>query len=95
MDSSHSEQLAIFTRLSGRRCAVVGGGPVAERKTRELQRAGARVTVISPTVTPALSELASAGDIEWRAELFAEPQLDGCWLAVSYTHLTLPTTPYV
>jgi uroporphyrin-III C-methyltransferase/precorrin-2 dehydrogenase/sirohydrochlorin ferrochelatase len=85
MESSPSEQLAIFTRLNGRRCTVVGGGPVAERKARELYRAGARVTVISPAVTAALSELAAAGDIEWRAEAFSEPQLDGCWLVIAAT----------
>jgi len=85
MESSHSEQLAIFTRLAGRRCAVIGGGPVAERKARELHRAGARVTVISPTVTQTLGELASAGEIEWRAEPFSEPQLDGCWLVIAAT----------
>ena len=85
MKPSDSEQLAIFTRLGGRRCLVVGGGSVAERKALELHRAGARVTVVSPTVTAALSELASAGELDWQAEPFAESQLEGCWLVIAAT----------
>ncbi len=45
----------IFLHLEGRRCVVVGGGRVAERKVRGLLRAGASVQVISPSVTPRLA----------------------------------------
>ena len=54
----------IFLDLRGRRCVVVGGGPVAERKVKALLRAGARVHVISPTVTPRLALLAAHKKIE-------------------------------
>jgi len=86
VDADRSETFAIFTRLSGRRCAVVGGGAVAERKTRELVRAGAQVTVISPVATPALEQLAEAGTLQWRAEAFTEAQLnEDYWLIVAAT----------
>jgi precorrin-2 dehydrogenase/sirohydrochlorin ferrochelatase len=69
----------IFLDLRGRRCTVVGGGRVAERKVQLLLRAGARVHVISPAVTPRLAMLAArkritltkrayrSGDLEVRA----------------------------
>jgi len=44
----------IVLELAGRRCLVVGGGPVAERKVAALLEADARVTVVSPRVTAAL-----------------------------------------
>lgn len=69
----------IFLDLRGRRCVVVGGGRVAERKVLALLRAGADVHVISPSVTPRLALLAArkrialtsrayrAGDLEFGA----------------------------
>lgn len=54
----------IFLNLRSRRCVVVGGGRVAERKVRTLLRAGASVRVISPTVTPRLALLAAHREID-------------------------------
>lgn len=44
-----------FLDLRGRRCLVVGGGVVAERKVTGLLAAAARVCVVSPALTPALA----------------------------------------
>lgn len=49
--------------LRGRRCLVVGGGTVAARKVDDLLAAGARVTVMAPTITPALASLAESNQI--------------------------------
>src|SRR3990172_4446071 len=45
----------IFLDLSGKRCVVVGGGRVAERKCSTLIKTGARITVISPNITKRLA----------------------------------------
>ena len=54
----------IFLNLRGRRCVVVGGGKVAERKVRTLLRAQASVRVISPELTARLAHLAAQKRIE-------------------------------
>lgn len=50
----------VVLRIEGRRCLVVGGGPVAARKVRELHRCGALVTVVAPEVDPAIDDLATS-----------------------------------
>src|SRR5256885_8732856 len=56
----------VMLDLAGRRCLVVGGGPVAERKIDGLLAADARVTVVSPSLTPALLTLAAEARLHWR-----------------------------
>jgi uroporphyrin-III C-methyltransferase/precorrin-2 dehydrogenase/sirohydrochlorin ferrochelatase len=85
LDPIPTPELPIFTRLAGRDCLVVGGGSVAARKAQELVRAGAHVTVTSPTVTRELAALARAGTIEWRAVEFVEADVAGHWLVIAAT----------
>jgi len=52
--------------IEGRRCVVVGGGTVAERKVEALLEARGDVVVVSPEATEGLAKLAEQGAIEWR-----------------------------
>jgi precorrin-2 dehydrogenase/sirohydrochlorin ferrochelatase len=45
----------VFLEMKERRCLVIGGGLVAERKVATLVEAGARVTVIAPELTTNLA----------------------------------------
>ncbi len=47
----------VFLNLRGKRCVVIGGGRVAERKVKGLLEANASVTVISPELTEELQRL--------------------------------------
>ncbi|HEV2636284.1 MAG TPA: uroporphyrinogen-III C-methyltransferase [Actinocrinis sp.] len=51
-------------RLAGRRCVVIGGGPVAARRVAGLLASGADVHVISPELTPALAAQVDAGSAD-------------------------------
>ena len=46
----------IYLEMSDRRCLVIGGGELAERKTAGLLAAGAAVTVLSPDVTETIAD---------------------------------------
>ena len=75
----------VFLRVAGRRCVVVGGGEVAERKARSLLAAGARVTLVSPAVTAGLTELAADGEIAHVARPYQSGDLAGALLAYAAT----------
>lgn len=71
----------VLLDLTGRRCVMVGGGAIAERRIDGLLAAGARVTVISPRLTRALEALAADGRIEHAARGYREGDLAGADLA--------------
>lgn len=74
-----------FLDLHGRRCVVVGGGAVGERKAAQLLAAGAVVTVVSPAVTPAVRAWAAGGRVEWRERPYAPGDLTGAFAAIAGT----------
>jgi precorrin-2 dehydrogenase / sirohydrochlorin ferrochelatase len=57
----------VFLEMKDRRCVVIGGGAVAERKVEGLLEVGANVTVISPAITDGLRELLTQGAIRYVA----------------------------
>ena len=71
--------------LTGRPCLVVGGGAVAERKVAALVEAGARVTVVSPSLTPALLRLATEAPLRWRPREYAAGDAAGFILVMVAT----------
>jgi len=75
----------VFADLTGRRCVVVGGGPVAQRKVTTLLRFGAQVTVVSPTTVPRLTTYARQGKIRHLARRFRPTDLRGAWLVYAAT----------
>jgi uroporphyrin-III C-methyltransferase len=72
-------------RLLDRHVVVVGGGQVAHRRVAGLLEARARVTVVSPEVTPALEALVGPGEVTWVRRRYEPGDLDGSWYAVAAT----------
>jgi siroheme synthase-like protein len=75
-----SELLPLFLNLTGRAVVLVGGGPVATAKLRQLMAAGADVRVIAPDVT---GEIAATRGITVERRPFAPADLEGAWLVVA------------
>jgi precorrin-2 dehydrogenase/sirohydrochlorin ferrochelatase len=78
-----------FLDLSGRRCLVVGGGEIAERKVRALLDCAARVIVVSPALTPGLSALARADRIVHHRRAFLRTDVRGCAVVIAATGAAL------
>lgn len=75
--------------LRGRRVVVVGGGDVAEQKVAGLLAAGADVTVVSPDLTPILSEWMRAGRFSWKARKYRDGDLQDAFLVFSTTSVAV------
>lgn len=75
----------VFLRVAGRPCLVIGGGSVAEQKADSLLKAGARVTVISPQLTPRLRVLAAANEIAHHKRGYAAGDVAGFFLVHAAT----------
>lgn len=73
---------AVFLRLEGRRCVVVGGDGVAEAKARACLRSGADVTVVAPGLADGLAALVVDGGVRHVARGYRPGDLAGA--AVAY-----------
>lgn len=72
----------VYLDLRSRPCFVLGGCAMAEEKVHGLLGSGARVTVISPDLTPGLTELAAHGRIEWISRRHRRGDLRTAFLVV-------------
>jgi precorrin-2 dehydrogenase/sirohydrochlorin ferrochelatase len=75
----------VFLNLRGRKAVVVGGGRVAGRKISALLKAGADVTVISPSLTPGLQKALSRRKIVHLSRSYRRGDLKGAFLVIAAT----------
>lgn len=85
MSTQQPSLFPIFLKLEGKPCLVVGEGRIAEGKVAGLLRSGARVTVVSPELTPTLARYADSKAISWKQRDFDVVDLDGMFLVVAAT----------
>lgn len=71
--------------LAGVPVVVVGGGPVATRRVRDLLDAGAAVTVIAPVQSPEITAWAAERRLEAHRRAFDPADLDAAALAFAAT----------
>ncbi len=71
--------------LTGRRCVIIGGGRVAERKIATLFPSGADLLVVAPRVTDRIRELARRRRVRWRRALYRPLWLRGARLVLAAT----------
>ena len=80
-----SSYYPIFLDLRGRKCVVVGGGSVAERKTGMLLEHQASVTDISPTLSQGLQHLTEQGAIQAIIRNYQAGDLEEAFLVIAAT----------
>jgi siroheme synthase-like protein len=77
-----TEMLPLFLNLSGRTVVLVGGGPVAAAKLRQLRAANAMVRIVSPAVVDEIARLESV-QVSIVRRGFEDADLDDAWLVVA------------
>jgi precorrin-2 dehydrogenase/sirohydrochlorin ferrochelatase len=75
----------LFLDISRRRCVVIGGGKVAERKTERLLACGARVEVVGKVLTPALAALRANGQIVHHESDYDRTLIHGAFFVIGAT----------
>ena len=75
----------LFLNVSGKKCVVVGGGRVAERKVKRLLKCGAAIEVVSREATPLLDEHCREGKIARTKEAYESRMLSGAFLVIAAT----------
>jgi uroporphyrin-III C-methyltransferase / precorrin-2 dehydrogenase / sirohydrochlorin ferrochelatase len=71
--------------LHDRLVVVVGGGSVAQRRLPRLLAAGARVRVVSPSVTAVVEGLVGTGEVDWVRRRYTDGDLADAWYALACT----------
>ncbi|WP_197479858.1 precorrin-2 dehydrogenase/sirohydrochlorin ferrochelatase family protein [Paenibacillus swuensis] len=71
--------------MKGRLCTVVGGGSVAERKIRSLMDTDARIKVIAPRWTPAITKWIDEGLVLGESRVYRDGDLKGSFIVYAST----------
>lgn len=79
------DYLPIFAELKDRPVLVIGGGEIAARKITFLLRAEAKVQIVADALIPELAEKVERQEVQWRASMFEERQLDDVFLVIAAT----------
>lgn len=80
-----SRYYPIYLNLKGKKCVVVGGGEVAERKALLLEDCQAKVTLISSSLTSCLKSMVDEGRISHLERPFKQGDLQGAFLVIGAT----------
>ncbi|GER70141.1 precorrin-2 dehydrogenase [Weizmannia acidilactici] len=76
----------VMVDFKGKQVVVIGGGKIAARRIRILQKAGARITVVSPSLDPELQSLAAQGKIRWKQKRFEPDDVNKAEVVIAATN---------
>lgn len=75
----------VSLNIEGKKCVVIGGGKVAERKVENILFCGGKAKVISPDLSSGLLEMAKQGKIDYIKREYQPALLKGAYLIYAVT----------
>lgn len=76
----------LFVDLKGRKCIIVGGGKVAERKTETLLEFNTEIIIISPVVTERIQQLNKDNRLVVIEKNYSQEDLENAFIVVAATN---------
>ncbi len=83
---SEAALFPLFLKLAGKRCLVVGAGPIGLEKVESLLRCGALIRVIAPEAVDRIQQFHAEGAIEWLAREYQPEDAPGNHLIIAATN---------
>lgn len=80
-----SDLFPVFIEIRDKKCVVIGGGAVAERKIKTLLNYGANITVISPKITKGIEKLIRSNKISHLKKTYTKNDLKDASIVVAAT----------
>lgn len=77
--------LPILINIKNKKCVVIGGGKVAERKIKTLLKYGADITLVSPETTESLRDIIQKGKIKYIKKNYSKKDLKDAVIVVAAT----------
>jgi siroheme synthase-like protein len=84
-NSNMNTYYPVYIQLREQPCVVIGGGKIAEGKVEGLLAVQAKVTVISPNLTPRLQDLAEQKQFTYLPRAYQLGDLTGAFLVICAT----------
>ncbi len=81
----HSIYYPVFLNLKNKRCIIIGGGKIAERKALKLLETDSFLIVISPDLTPKLTALKKEKKIKHIKRRYKDGDLKDAFLVIAAT----------
>lgn len=72
--------------INGKSALVIGGGKVAQRKAGSLLKAGAKVIIISPKATTALTRLSKSAKLKWLKRRVSKSDIAKAGIVIAATN---------
>ncbi len=79
------KQLPIFLNIQSSACLIAGGGPAAARKAKLLLQAGAKLMVVTPTLSESMLLLLDSANIEHLQRDYHSDDLQGKTMVIAAT----------
>ena len=79
------DYIPLFLEVRQRLCLIVGGGDIALRKARLLERAGARIRLVAPSIEPGLKTLLKSHDHQIEQRPYHPADLNNVHLVIAAT----------
>ena len=75
----------ILVSISDRKCLIIGGGPIALHKVQSLEKFTSNITILSPSVTEKLQQMADKNGYKIITKEYETSDLDGFELVIAAT----------